>query len=54
MAPDNVERHLAYVESQFGVIRSTTARWAGTRPSGTRPHGSRPTGSRPTSTHRPR
>ncbi|GHJ49906.1 hypothetical protein Cs7R123_72480 [Catellatospora sp. TT07R-123] len=54
MATDNVERALAHVESQFGVIRSSSARWAGTRPYGARPGGgSRPTGTRPASTHRP-
>lgn len=53
MATDNVERALAHVESQFGVIRSSAARWAGTRPYGARPGGSRPSGNRPASTHRP-
>ena len=45
---DNVELQAVHVESQFGVRRSSVARWAGTRPTGARPTGSRPGGaSRP-------
>jgi hypothetical protein len=50
---DNVERQTVRVESQFGDIRSSELRWAGSRPTGARPTGSRPGGnSRPAGTHR--